>query len=67
MENINATSNEFKLKLQEKLKILQECQKEHKLKSCYSCDKIIGCKTRKEYIVAVYQSMNKGKGGGFEF
>ncbi len=68
MENINATSNdEFELRLQNSLKILKECQEKHNLKSCLKCQKVIGCEIRKEYVDAVYKSMNKGKGGGFEF
>ncbi|NPA82220.1 MAG: hypothetical protein GXO31_06385 [Epsilonproteobacteria bacterium] len=68
MENTNATSiDEFELRLEEKLKILKECQEKHNLNSCLKCEKVIGCEIRKEYVSAVYQSMNKGKGGGFEF
>ncbi len=67
MENINATLDEFELKLQEKLKELQKCQKKHEVKSCLKCEKVIGCQIRKDYVTAVYQSMNKGQSGGFEF
>jgi len=59
--------DEFELALQEKLKLLQECQNSKDLDSCLKCDKIIGCETRNEYIKAVYMSMNKGVTGGFEF
>ncbi len=48
-------------------KELKECQKKHGLTSCLKCDKIIGCRIRNEYVDAVYKSMNKGQGGGFEF
>ncbi len=67
MANINATSDEFEKKLQEKLDALKECQERHKVKSCLKCEKVIGCQIRKDYVTAVYQSMNKGQGGGFEF
>jgi len=57
----------FAQKLKEQTQLLQECQKQHKLTSCMLCKEVIGCPTRKAYVNAVYQSMNKGKGGGFEF
>jgi len=31
------------------------------------CIKILECEIRDKYIKAVYESMNKGSGGGFEF
>ena len=43
------------------------CQKEHGVDSCMKCEKIIGCELRGEYVKKVYESMNKGQGGGFEF
>ena len=46
---------------------LQACQKEHALKSCMACDKILGCEIRADYVKKVYESMSKGQGGGFEF
>ena len=57
----------FEAKLREQKVIIQQCQKNHKVKSCMICKEVIGCETRKSYVNAVYQSMNKGKGGGFEF
>ncbi|BCD62148.1 hypothetical protein NitYY0826_C1019 [Nitratiruptor sp. YY08-26] len=48
-------------------KELKECQQKHNLNSCLKCKKIIGCRIRNEYVDAVYKSMNKGQGGGFEF
>ena len=57
----------FELKLQEKTKELKSCQKEKKYTSCMNCDSFISCPTRRSYILAVYESMNKGKSGGFEF
>ena len=52
--------------LQEKQK-LQTCQKENNLQSCTPCEKFFDCEIRKQYVKAVYSSMNKGSGGGFEF
>ncbi len=57
----------YKAKLVEETEVLQNCQKQHRVNSCMLCKEVIGCATRKSYVNAVYQSMNKGKGGGFEF
>lgn len=57
----------FEAKLQEKTKELKSCQKEKNLTSCMNCDSFISCTTRRTYVLAVYESMNKGKSGGFEF
>ncbi len=46
---------------------LQKCQKEHKVDTCSDCELYIPCEVRKEYVKAVYSSMNKDKSGGFEF
>jgi len=59
--------DKWELALEEKLKELQACQEEKKLQSCMKCSKILACRLRKEYVNAVYESMNKGTGGGFEF
>jgi len=59
--------DEWQLALDEKLKELKECQVSNNLKSCFDCKKLLECKLRDEYVNAVYQSMNKGTGGGFEF
>ena len=53
--------------LDAKLLELQACQKEHHLQSCFPCDKFLECQLRDSYVKAVYESMNKGSGGGFEF
>ncbi len=57
----------FEQKLQEQTKSLKNCQEQKQVVSCLKCDKIIGCDTRKSYVNAVYNSMSKGQGGGFEF
>ncbi|WOE69263.1 hypothetical protein [Hydrogenimonas thermophila] len=46
---------------------LLACQKEMQVQSCLKCEKVIGCQIRNEYVRKVYESMNKGQGGGFEF
>ncbi len=53
--------------LEQQVKILQECQLKYNVKSCSKCDMFLKCPTRKQYIKAVYESMNKGVSGGFEF
>jgi hypothetical protein len=57
----------FELILEEKLKELKSCQEEKSYTSCMNCDSFIPCPTRKSYVAAVYESMNKGQNGGFEF
>ena len=57
----------FEIKLQEKLIELRQCQEQKSLESCLKCEKILECELRDSYIVTVYESMNKGQGGGFEF
>lgn len=57
----------FEAKLQEKTKELKSCQKEKNFTSCMNCDSFISCHIRKAYVLAVYESMNKGNSGGFEF
>lgn len=59
--------DEWELALDAKLKELQDCQKELNLTSCFKCDKLFECNLRSSYLKAVYESMNKGQGGGFEF
>ena len=59
--------DEWNQKLDTQIKILKKCQNDKQLSSCTPCSSILECKTRKNYIKAVYESMNKGAGGGFEF
>jgi len=59
--------DEWQLDLKQQQIALEACQKEHHLKSCMQCDKLLDCALRDRYIKAVYDSMSKGKGGGFEF
>jgi hypothetical protein len=63
----NNQPDKWDLALDEQIKVLKECQKSHNLNSCTPCEKLLACPVRKEYIKAVYESMNKGSGGGFEF
>ena len=50
------------------LKKLQECQEKNNINYCMKCKLFLDCKTRKEYVSAVYESMNEDIGkGGFNF
>jgi len=59
--------DKWELALEKKLKELKACQEAKKVQSCMKCSEILACRLRKEYVNAVYESMNKGTGGGFEF
>ena len=67
MEHKMKTPDIYEQKLVEQTVVLKSCQKKHKVDSCMKCKEVIGCEIRKNYVNAVYQSMNKGAGGGFEF
>lgn len=59
--------DEWQILLTQKQAELEACQKEKHLQSCMKCEKLLDCTIRDNYIKAVYDSMSKGKGGGFEF
>jgi len=59
--------NKWEIVLEEKTIELKSCQEQKGLKSCLGCEKIDHCELRDSYVKAVYESMNKGAGGGFEF
>ena len=59
--------DEWKLALRQKRRELEACQQEQQVKSCMKCPKLLSCELRDAYVKAVYDSMNKGTGGGFEF
>lgn len=48
------------------LKSLKEC-KQRESDSCMLCKDFFKCQTRAEYINKTYQSMAKGRTGGFDF
>ena len=62
-----AQKDEFELELERQREILQTCQSEKGLNSCFACEAMFECKTCKNYVDAVYISMSKGDGGGFDF
>ena len=59
--------DEWQITLKQKKVKLENCQKQHNVSSCLKCDKLLSCELRDTYVKAVYDSMSKGKGGGFEF
>jgi len=63
----NQERDEWDDKLDAKLEELKQCQNALGFQSCNPCDKFFECELRKKYVRAVYESMNKGSGGGFEF
>ncbi len=64
---MNEIKDKFEEQLEQSTKDLQNCQEKHEKSSCLSCKQVIGCDTREKYVKAVYDSMSKGTGGGFEF
>lgn len=63
----NLVIDEWDIKLDKMLVELKTCQEQNSLKTCSDCSKFFECELRKRYVKAVYESMNKGAGGGFEF
>ncbi len=59
--------DEWQIALTQKKSELESCQNEKNLSSCMKCEKLLECEIRDAYIKAVYDSMSKGVGGGFEF
>ena len=57
----------YDIKLEEETANLQNCQASHNLKSCFDCENVIECEVRKNYVSAVYKSMNKGLESDFDF
>lgn len=66
-DNEEKILDEWEIKLDKELFNLKSCQESHNLKSCIPCDEFFKCELRKKYVITVYESMNKGSGGGFEF
>jgi len=59
--------DEWQIALKQKKSELDSCQVEKQVRSCMGCEKLLDCEVRDAYIKAVYDSMSKGAGGGFEF
>lgn len=58
---------DFEKELNKKLGELQQCQQNSGVDSCLKCANLIGCEMRNGYVDAVYQSMNGGTSGAFDF
>jgi hypothetical protein len=67
MQNNDTLLDEWELKLEDMIVVLKNCQESKTLKSCSSCALFFECELRKKYVLCVYESMNKGSTGGFEF
>ncbi|MFA7084165.1 MAG: hypothetical protein WC141_06470 [Arcobacteraceae bacterium] len=67
MSNNEKALDEWEEKLEVQLQVLKQCQQDKNLIGCESCEVFFSCEVRKRYVVAVYESMNKGSSGGFEF
>jgi len=63
----NNEQDDWEEKLEVKLAELKQCQDSKQFDSCSKCSEFFECIIRKAYIKAVYESMNKGSAGGFEF
>lgn len=59
--------DKWEIALDNQKKLVEECQESKQIDSCMGCKEILECKIRKDYVNSVYESMNKGAGGGFEF
>ena len=66
-ENNEIQKNKWQVNLDAEIVILKQCQINNNVNSCIKCQKILNCEVRDKYIKIVYESMNKGSGGGFEF
>ena len=64
---MNACSSEPEDVLDSITLALKTCQESNNLKSCMQCTSFLDCNLRKQYVLSVYNSMNKGNTGGFEF
>jgi hypothetical protein len=61
------SKDSYEKELEAKKELLQACQNSKNVVTCSDCEKMFECDTRKSYVKAVYESMAKGHGGGFEF
>jgi len=62
-----AFMDKWEIALEDKIEELKKCQASKGLNSCLGCKEINNCDTRNSYLTAVYESMNRGESGGFEF
>jgi len=67
MEDTETQKDKWQVALDAEIVILKQCQINKNVESCMKCEKLLDCDIRDKYIKVVYESMNKGSGGGFEF
>jgi len=67
MEDTETQKDKWQVALDAEIMILKQCQISKNVESCMKCEKLLDCEIRDKYIKVVYESMNKGSGGGFEF
>ena len=60
-------TDSYQKALQDKIREIKACQEQHGYHSCLLCGEFDDCSLHDAYVQAVYESMNKGQGGGFEF
>jgi len=66
-EENQTTKDKWQIGLDAEIALLKQCQISKNIDSCLKCSELLACETRERYIKVVYESMNKGSGGGFEF
>ena len=59
--------DEWELELKKQKKLLEAHMKELGITTEMNCPDFPNCKFQEKYVEAVYNSMSKGAGGGFEF
>ena len=65
--DLEAHKDKWQVTLDAEIVILKQCQIKNNVDSCMKCSQLLDCQVRDKYIKVVYESMNKGSGGGFEF
>ena len=66
-QNSEKILDEWELELKKQKKLLQAHMKKLGITSEMDCPDFPNCKVQEKYVEAVYNSMSKGAGGGFEF
>ncbi|MDR0746388.1 MAG: hypothetical protein LBE89_00665 [Helicobacteraceae bacterium] len=64
---MEAQLDQYETEMVERMEEMKSCQRDRRDESCFNCESLLGCQLRERYVEAVYASMNKGTGGGFEF
>ncbi|PAF53782.1 hypothetical protein BKH42_04635 [Helicobacter sp. 13S00482-2] len=67
MSETHSPKDIWQNRLEQNILTLKKCQEEKNVQSCLKCTQVLECSTRKAYVKSVYESMNKGQGGEFEF